>query len=111
MGTVCASGIFQLLAVCVINLAVVAVCLFGFRKNRALQILLTAVCAMTYVLIASSAWRMYLYIRQYSLTFLRLMVLWALLVMAVIFAGTMIAVWKRDFELLRFWLIAVAFCT
>ena len=102
-------GFFQLLAVCVINLAVVAVCLFGFRKNRALQILLTAVCAMTYVLIASSAWRMYLYIRQYSLTFLRLMVLWALLVMAVIFAGTMIAVWKRDFELPRFWLIAVAF--
>ena len=102
-------GFFQLLAVCVINLAVVAVCLFGFRKNRALQILLTAVCAMTYVLIASSAWRMYLYIRQYSLTFLRLMVLWALLVMAVIFVGTMIAVWKRDFELLRFWLIAVAF--
>ena len=102
-------GFFQLLAVCVINLAVVAVCLFGFRKNRALQILLTAVCAMTYVLIASSAWRMYLYIRQYSLTFLRLMVLWALLVMAVIFAGTMIAVWKRDFELPRFWLIAVTF--
>ena len=31
------------------------------------------------------------------------------LVMAVIFVGTMIAVWKRDFELLRFWLIAVAF--
>ncbi len=102
-------GFFQLLAVCVINLAVVAVCLFGFRKNRALQILLTAVCAMTYVLIASSAWRMYLYIRQYSLTFLRLMVLWALLVMAVIFVGTMIAVWKRDFELPRFWLIAVTF--
>lgn len=102
-------GFFQLLAVCVINLAVVAVCLFGFRKTRALQVLLTAVCAMTYVLIASSAWRMYLYIRQYSLTFLRLMVLWALLVMAVIFVGTMIAVWKRDFELPRFWLITVAF--
>ena len=62
-------GFFQLLAVCGINLGVVAVCLFGFRKNRALQVLLTAVCAMTYVLIASSAWRMYLYIRQYSLTF------------------------------------------
>ena len=45
------------------------------------------------------------------LTFLRLMVLWAPLVMAVIFVGTMIAVWKRDFELPRFWLIAVTFCT
>ena len=101
-------GFFQLLAVCVINLAVVVVCLFGFRANRVLQSLLTIVCALTYVLIASSAWRMYLYICQYSLTFLRLMVLWALLVMAVVFAGTMIAIWK-PFELLRFWMISVVF--
>lgn len=102
-------GFFQLLAVCVINLAVVAVCLFGFRANRVLQVLLTIVCALTYVLIASSAWRMYLYICQYSLTFLRLMVLWTLLVMAVVFAGTMIAVWKPDFGLLRFWMLSVVF--
>jgi hypothetical protein len=81
-------GFYQLCAVAVINLI-----LYGLFKNRAsqssgigsrlLKSLLTLLCACTYIILISAAYRMILYIRAYQLTFLRLFVLWFMLVLTV----------------------------
>lgn len=92
-------GFFQLLFVCLINLALVLVCLAAFRESRVLKAILTVISGMTYILIASSAYRMLLYIQNYYLTFLRVLVLWALAVIAVLFAGVIVSVWKEKFPL------------
>ncbi|MDO4293616.1 MAG: DUF4173 domain-containing protein [Eubacteriales bacterium] len=92
-------GFFQLLFVCLINLILVLACLAIFRESRVLKGILTAISLMTYILIASSAYRMLLYIQNYYLTFLRVLVLWALLVIAVVFAGVIVSIWKEAFPL------------
>ncbi|MCL2461762.1 MAG: DUF4173 domain-containing protein [Defluviitaleaceae bacterium] len=71
-------GFFQLLFVSVINFAVLLVflCAFrGARESRLLRGLLLALCAFTAVLIASSFYRMFLYIGVYGHTTLRLSVI------------------------------------
>lgn len=101
-------GFFQLLFVCLINLALVLICLALFEESRALKAMLTAISLMTYIMIASSACRMLLYIRNYHLTFLRLMVLWALAVIALIFAGVIVSIYRKGFPLFSFCAVTVA---
>ena len=48
-------------------------------ENVALRVVLTVFSACTYVMIASAAMRMLLYVDAYSLSFLRILVLWFLL--------------------------------
>lgn len=103
-------GFFQLLFVCLINLALVLLCLTFFRESRVLKAILTAISLMTYILIASSALRMILYIRNYYLTFLRLFVLWALLVIAVIFAGVILSIYKPRFPLFGYCTAVMTVC-
>lgn len=100
-------GFFQLLFVCLINLVVVLVCLSGFGESKLLKAILTAISLMTYILMASSAYRMILYIQAYYLTFLRLFVLWALLVIAVVFAGVIISIYRKSFPLFGFCTVVV----
>ena len=71
-------GFFELLFVSLLNLAIVTLCVEHVRENRILKVCLTVVSGCTYILICSSAYRMVLYIRQYHLTFLRILVLWFL---------------------------------
>lgn len=101
-------GFFQLLFVCFLNLVLVLSCLAYFRKNRLLQIILTVISLCTYVMIASSAMRMLLYIRCYYLTFLRILVLWALALLAVLMAGVMRRIYKEDFGLFRYSMTVVS---
>ncbi len=103
-------GFFQLLFVCLINLALVLVCLAVFRESRILKALLTAISLLTYILIASSAYRMTLYIMHYHMTFLRLFVLWALAVIAVLFAGVIISIYREKFPLFLFGTAVVTVC-
>lgn len=100
-------GFFQLLLVCVINLALVLTCLSLFRESRVLKGILAAISFMTYILIASSAYRMILYIHYYYLTFLRVFVLWALLVLAVLFAGIILSIFQKKFPLFHYTTAAV----
>lgn len=100
-------GFFQLLFVCLINLVLVLFCLSFFKDSKALKILLTAISLMTYILIASSAYRMILYIQNYYLTFLRVFVLWSLAVIAVVFAGVIVAIYKAKFPLFGFCTVVV----
>ena len=80
-------GFFQLVFVCLINIVLVLLCRKYSADNLVLKSLLCLISGCTYVMIASAAYRMFLYIGAYKLTFLRLYVLWALVVMAVVMAG------------------------
>lgn len=100
-------GFFQLLAVSILNLVIVLAAMRFFRESRTLKTVLTIMCLCTFVMIASSAMRMLIYIWFYYLTFLRILVLWALFLLAVLFVGVIIDLYKEDFSLFRYGLVAV----
>lgn len=100
-------GFFQLLAVGVLNLVLVLVGLCYFRPHKALKGILTVMSACTFVMLASSAMRMIIYIRYYYLTFLRILVLWSLLVLFLIFTGVIIYIYKEEFPLFRYSMVVV----
>ncbi len=95
-------GFFQLLFVSLLNVALVIACSGVFKRSRALDILLTAVSACTYILVASSAYRMALYVGAYGLTFLRLFTLMFLALLTAAMTGTLVFIWNRRFSLFRF---------
>lgn len=94
-------GFFQLLFICVMNLVLVLIGNSLFNENKILKIVLTVTCICTYIMTASSAFRMILYIRYYYFTFLRLLVLWALAVVAVLLATLILHIWKKKFNLFK----------
>ena len=93
-------GFFQLVFVCLINIVLVLICRKYSADNLVLKSLLCLISACT--LIASAAYRMYLYIDAYKLTFLRLYVLWALAVMAVVMAGIIVYLFLPRMPFARF---------
>lgn len=95
-------GFFQLLAVSVLNLIIVLVCMSYFRKSKVLKAVLTVMSFCTFIMIASSAMRMMIYIRFYYLTFLRILVLWALALLAVLFLGILVNIYLEKFPLFRY---------
>ncbi len=101
-------GFFQLLFVCLLNLAIVLICMYRFRESTVLKAVLTVICVCTYMIGASSAFRMILYMKAYYLTFLRLFVLWALAVLALLIAGVLTAVYRNKFPLFRYSMAVVA---
>ena len=101
-------GFFQLLAVSVLNLAVVLLLKKHIEKSRILNGILLVICACTYIMIASSAIRMIMYIRAYNLTMYRISVLFALLTLAVLLAGVIVLVIRDDFPFRRFCIVAVS---
>ena len=100
-------GFFQLLAVAVLNLVLVLAFLHYTRESRALRGVLAVMSACTYIMIASSAVRILMYIDAYKLTFSRIMVLWTLGLLAVLFAGVMIRIFRNGFPLFRYSVAAV----
>ena len=100
-------GFFQLLFVCLINLFFVLMGIHLFRESKVLKTLLCLITSCTYIMIASSAMRMLLYIQYKYLTFLRVFVLWALLVIALVMIGTMISIFKKDFNFFKYSTIVV----
>ncbi|MBQ6844961.1 MAG: DUF4173 domain-containing protein [Agathobacter sp.] len=100
-------GFFQLLAVSVINLVIVLIGLSRFKKSRILKAVLTVLSLCTFIMIASSALRMVIYIQYYYLTFLRIFVLWSLVVLFLLFVGVIIYIIKEDFPLFRYAMVVV----
>lgn len=100
-------GFFQLVFVCLINLALVLICINRFRKSNVLRGILTFISLCTYIMIASSTYRMILYIQIYYLTFLRVFVLWALFVIFLLITGALIMIYKENFPLVKYCLIVV----
>lgn len=100
-------GFFQLLAVAVFNLIMVLSCLAFFQESKLLKGVLTVMSLCTFVMIASSAMRMILYVQVYNLTFLRILVLWALAVLTFLFAGVLLCIYREGFPLFRYSVIVV----
>ncbi len=100
-------GFFQLVFVCLFNIMLVLGVTGLFRKNKWLQILLTGISGCTYIMVISSAYRMILYIDCYQLTFLRVFVLWALVMIAMVLGGVICSIWKPEFGLFRYLLVTV----
>lgn len=100
-------GFFQLLFVCLINLIIVLICVARFGENKVLKIILTVFSGCTFIMIASSAMRMILYVQIYQLTFLRVLVLWALVVISLLLTGCMITVFYNGFPLFSYAVVVV----
>lgn len=100
-------GFFQLLFVCLINLGIILICISRFQENLVLKIILTVFSCCTFIMIASSAMRMILYIETYQLTFLRILVLWALVVISVLLCGCIVTIYKNSFPLFQYVMVAV----
>lgn len=103
-------GFFQLLIVCIINLVLVLVGHAYFKENKALKGMLTVVSLCTYIMIASSAYRMILYIQHFYLTFLRIFVLWSLLVLFILLTGVIVSIYKKSFPLFKYSMVVVTVC-
>ena len=101
-------GFFQLLFVAVLNLVMVLMCLKYFREHVLLNGFLLLVSLCTYVMLASAVYRMVLYVQQYQLTFLRILVLWFLAMLFVLMAGVVILIFNHEFPLFRFCLAVVS---
>lgn len=100
-------GFFQLLAVSLINLVIVLACMTFFKESLCLKAVLAVMSGCTFIMIASSALRMIIYIRFYYLTALRILVLWALAALTVVFIGVVISIFKEKFPLFRYSVAAV----
>lgn len=92
-------GFWELLVVSIINLFLVVIWSRFFERNRLLSILLTFISGCTFVMILSAGYRMILYIQAYHLTFLRIFVMWFLVVVAFIMAGVTMKVFREKFPL------------
>lgn len=103
-------GFFQLVFVAVLNLVLVLLCLKYFKKSRVLNIVLTVISICTYIMIASAGYRMILYVAEYHLTLLRILVLWFLAVLSIMMAGVMVIIYKNQFPLFKFCLVVVSVC-
>ena len=100
-------GFFQLLLVCLINLGIILLCVSRFREYAPLKAVLTVFSCCSFIMIASSAMRMILYIETYQLTFLRLLVLWALALIGVLLTGCVITIYRKNFPLFSYMTAAV----
>jgi len=92
-------GFFHLLFVSGCNLLLVLLCADRFVMSKGLKGILSIVCGCTYIMIASSALRMSLYIQAYGLTFLRILVLWFLLVLAILMGCVTTYVFRKNLPL------------
>lgn len=103
-------GFFELLAVTVINIVLMLICTSFFEESKFVRILLTAMTACTYIMIASAVYRMILYISAYNLTFLRLFVLLFLLIDSLVLIGVIVSVYRKRFPLFGYSVCAVTIC-
>ena len=103
-------GFFQLLAVTFLNIVILMVCRKPAGKSGMLRVVLTVFSACTYIMIASAAMRMLLYIDAYSLSFLRILVLWFLGLNSLLVTGIILAIYRVKFPLFRYFVAVTAVC-
>ncbi len=101
-------GFWELLFVSIINFIIILLCMYLFRENIVLKIVLTIMCGCTFVMIGSSAYRMKMYVDEYNLTFLRILVLWFLIVLALIIIGMVVNIYKKKFPLFHYIIVVIS---
>ncbi len=101
-------GFYMLLFVCLVNFVLVLLIRRLFARHKALDAMLLLICACTFLMMASSAYRMVLYISVYQLTFLRVFVLAALGLLALLMAGVALMIVRPRFPLFRYSIVVVS---
>ena len=103
-------GFWQLLFVSIINFGAVLICVRVFESSRILKVLLGIISLCTCVMIVSAAYRMILYVSEYNLTFLRVLVLWFLGTLMLVFFGVICSIFREQFRLFRYIMAVVSVC-
>ena len=103
-------GFFQLLLINIFNIILIFICLDFFKDSKVLKLILTVISGCTFIMIASSAYRMMMYIGEYGLTFTRVFVLWILAVIALVMIGFLFRIFKESFDIFKFSTIVVTTC-
>ena len=103
-------GFFQLLAVTILNVVILMFCRKAAGESIVLRVVLTVFSVCTYVMIASAAMRMLLYVDAYSLSFLRILVLWFLALNTLLVTGIILAIYRASFPLFRYFVAVSAVC-
>lgn len=99
-------GFFELFFVSIINFLMVIICNWKFRKHNTLNGILTAVSICNIIMIASSFYRMMLYVKAYHMTVLRVYVFWFLALLAVSMVGVVYAIYHKQYKLYQYLFIA-----
>lgn len=95
-------GFWQLLFVGIINFILVLVCMSLFEIHKILQGILTVICGCTFIMTASAMYRMFLYVKEYHMTFLRVLVLWFLVLLILLMAGVVVNIYRARFPLFQY---------
>ena len=99
------SGFFQMVGVTAVNLTVLLVCLTFSRRSggsyAAVRLLGAVLTAESFLLLASAAWRMTLYVEAYGLSFKRCMTYWGMGMMALFFLAAAWKLVRPDFGFFR----------
>ena len=91
----------------VVNICIVLIFNDIFRKSVMLKTALVVMCVCTYIMIASSAVRLSMYIKEYDLTYLRINTIWALVVTTIIMTGVMVSMFYSRMPVFRFIFVTV----
>ena len=95
-------GFFQLMIISVINLIMILIAKRkSYKNNKFTNIMCLFMILFTFILIISSAIRMYFYEQAYGYTFLRLAVYFALLTEAILLVPTILYVLNKKKNLLK----------
>ncbi|WP_455719126.1 DUF4153 domain-containing protein [Agathobacter sp.] len=103
-------GFFQLLFVCIFNVVLVLLGSGLFKKNKLLNVFLILITLCTYIMVASSAYRMGLYVGEYGLTTTRFCVFWALGVIALFMLGVILSICSSRFGLFHYGIVVIGVC-
>jgi len=100
------SGFFQLMIISIINISILLITKHckeeKIHKHMSLVMVL-----LTFVIILSSLYRMYMYDMAYGYTFLRLMVYVTLITELLLLIPTIIYIYKDKFKILKYYLIII----
>jgi len=100
------SGFFQLMIISIINIVIILLSKKSDEMTYTKVMSLITVL-LTLIIIVSSFYRMFLYEQAYGYTVLRLGVYVILITEAILFIPTIIFIFKKDFNILRYYLIIV----
>lgn len=103
-------GFFQLTFVGILNLLLVINGIAHLQKNKLLDGIMLIMSVCTYGMMLSAAIKMYLYVKNYHLTVLRLMVSWAIVVIAVIFVGVIKNIYDEKLPLFKYAMHVFCIC-
>lgn len=103
-------GFFQLVAVVTLNLILVLLSVNKVKEHKYLDLSLNIISGCTFIMIASATYRMILYVHAYHFTFLRILVLWFLVVLTICMMGNVYYINHKNFSIYRYIFLTSLFC-